>query len=156
MKFKLLFSLFSIFYTFVPVQAQILEKIVGSVATFSDVAVIIYESLNPVSLVKAQKENTKNQEKQLASMQDIDLYLKNRGIDVSVNSQPISKQEFAKILYQRFQFSSSLLTKTTGIDYLYFKDAKNLGIFESSDNESDTLTTQDMFKAYFKALQLKR
>ena len=153
---KVYIFIFVFLLSFYSIQAQILEKMLGTTATFTDVAVIIYESFNPINLVKAQKDNKINESRKEASFQEMNDYLKTQGIDISLKSQPISKQEFARILFQRFKFSSSLLTRTSKLNYLYFRDARNIGIFDNSDNENDTLTTTEMFQSYFKALQITK
>ena len=107
----LLAQLFSFIILVTPVLTKdYVSKLLGNtVATFSDALELLYNSLNPVELSK-NKKNKEAYEKQAKKQQKIDIkqmqdFLKKHNIyapSLSL-SQPMKKQEFAKLLFKRLK-----------------------------------------------------
>ena len=138
------------------------SKILGNtVATFSDALELLYNSFNPVELVKNKKRKTNYKEK-AKKQKEIDIkrmqdFLKKHGINApSLSlSQPLTKQDFAKLLFKRFKtLPHSFLSSQLQFNYLYFKDAQELGIFSTNETAEDTLTTKDLLKSFLRATKL--
>ncbi len=136
-------------------KADFFQKMFGNtIATFTDVAKMIYYSFHPREMMNNKREQENHlKRKNRLPLQEIRSYLKSQGIDIPLNSRPIARQEFATILFQRFKFKKSFLTRMLKTDYFYFRDAKDIGIFDKNDSGNDTLTTKEMLKAYFKAFE---
>lgn len=127
------------------------EFMKGKVATFMDAASLLYYSFQSVT---NKKDNTKKENKK--SPEEIKKFLKHKGIDVSLDSRPITRKEFAKTLIKRFNLETSYVTDIFGGLDNYFEDAVDLGIFERNHRGNENLTTKELFSAYMKAEKISR
>lgn len=141
----LFFGMFSSVYP----RDIVSEFMKGKVATFMDAASLLYYSFQSVASQKKDKENKKSPE-------EIRKFLKEKGIQVSLDSRPITRKEFAKTLIERFNLETSYLTDIFGGLDNYFQDAVNLGIFEKNDRGNENLTTKELLSAYLRAEKLSR
>ena len=132
----------------------------NTVATFEDAAELLYNSLNTTRLAENKKKQaefkkriavSKHQEEK--ALKSLHKYLKENKIN---SSQPILKEDFAKLLFKRFEkLPVSFLTKTLQFSVLYFKDAQTLHIFKKAEAPTETLTIKEMVNAFLKADQLE-
>ena len=160
MKFKQA-SYIVVFSFFIAVSSvsskDLLSGIFGNaVATLGDAAELLYNSfhLKKMAQNKKRQDDLKKGNKHYQKENSIGLkeYLKKSNINTS---QPISKQDFAKLLFERFaNLPVSFLTATLKFNSLYFKDAQKLNIFKSNDVGKETLTKREMLAAFLKADQL--
>lgn len=121
-----------------------------SVATVSDAAELMYYSA--LSLFKNQKENNPNYTEQ----REMELWLKERGIQIEAKNQPIRRGTLARALIERFQLAKSFFTQIFGFESLYYKDAVRLGLFSEDLPSEATLTTRELLQAYLKAESLQK
>ena len=158
-----IFVLVSLSFMFVtrPVSTKdILTRIFSNtVATFGDAVELLYNSFHLKRIAqnkKRQEELRKKNEQawqQRSELTSLNRYLKKNKINIS---QPISKQDFAMLLFERFtMLPVSFLSKTLQFNSLYFRDAKKLNIFKSTDLPEETLTVKEMVNAFLKANQLR-
>ena len=132
----------------------------NTIATFTDASEMLYRSFNLMEMsrkkkisdqfkVKSAKQNIQ------VSPEEIQSFLTSKGIDASILSQPVAKEEFAQLLFQRFKgLPKSFLTQSLQFKKLYFHDAQSLKIFSSVDLAKETLTLKDMFASFLRAAKL--
>ena len=132
----------------------------NTIATFTDATEMLYRSFNVVEMSKKHRINKKLREKSKtqnlrASPEEVRSFLRKKGITASLLSQPIVKEDFAKLLFQRFtNLPQGFLTKSLQFKRLYFNDAQNLQIFSHSESAEETLTLKDMFGSFLKASKI--
>ncbi len=127
-----------------------------SVATFFDAATLIYYSFRSNNKKPAAQKQQPAPPAEKAQPEQIKKYLRAKGLNLSFDSRPISRQSFAKTLIKRFKLDTSLSTDLLGWDSLYFSDAQSLGIFNQGEKGTGILSTRSMLKAFFKAKKASR
>ena len=127
-----------------------------SVATFSDSYDLIYYSVRS-ALKRDLREQSKSIEKEAAlSNERIDAYLESRGIVTRRDRQPITRSDFARMIFQRFDLPRGFFTRLFGTSSWYYRDAVRAGLFSENDTSEGTMSTREMLSVFTRAEKLSR
>ncbi|MCB1200318.1 MAG: hypothetical protein KDK41_06705 [Leptospiraceae bacterium] len=131
------------------------ELMRDSVATFSDAGRLLYYSVVSVARGKDdKKEQAKAEQNEEVTPNKIEDVLGQKGIQISLQNQPIKRKEFAKSVMQVFSLETSFLTSLIGSSDLYFSDAVKLGLFSKNTSGEENLSTRELLQIYMKAESL--
>lgn len=136
-----------------PVSARdvISSLLKDSVATLSDAADLIYYSFKSIGSGSGKEVADLKKSEEGQSPENVTRYLQEKGINLPKDNQPISRQQFAKILIQRYGFKTSFKTTIFGRASDYFHDAVRLGIFSTSSLGHESLSTRELVNAFLRA-----
>lgn len=127
-----------------------------SVATFSDSYDLIFYSVRS-ALKRDLREQSKSVEKEATLTNErIDAYLESRGIATRRDRQPITRSDFARMIFQRFDLPRGFFTKLFGSSSWYYRDAVRAGLFSESDQSDGTMSTREMLSVFTRAEQMSR
>lgn len=127
-----------------------------AVATFSDsYDLIIYSLRSAVERdLRAQKQSVLDET--AATNERIEIYLESKGILSRRDRQPITRGDFSRIVFQRFNLPRGFFTKLFETTSWYFRDAVRLGLFSEDATAEDTMSTREMLSVFTRAETLSR
>ncbi|HRP70121.1 MAG TPA: hypothetical protein PLY93_11365 [Turneriella sp.] len=127
-----------------------------TVATFSDSYDLIIYSLSAAIQrdLRAQKQSVL--EETAATNERIEIYLESKGILSRRDRQPITRGDFARIVFQRFDLPRGFFTKLFETTSWYFRDAVRIGLFSENDTAEGTMSTREMLSVFTRAEALSR
>jgi hypothetical protein len=127
-----------------------------SVATFSDSYDLIFYSVRS-ALKRDLREQSKNIQSETAlSNERIEAYLEAKGITSRRDRQPITRSDFARLIFQRFDLPRGFFTKLLGSSSWYYRDAVRAGLFTENDQSDGTMSTREMLSVFTRAEALSR
>lgn len=127
-----------------------------SVATFSDSYDLIYYSLRSAFARDAKEQSNSIRSEAALTDARILKYLVDKGIVAKRDQQPISRADFARIIFQRFDLPRGFFTKLLDSPSWYFRDAVRAGLFSESDQGDGTMSTREMLSVFTRAESLSR
>lgn len=127
-----------------------------SVATFSDSYDLIYYSVRSALQKDLHEQNKAVQSEAQLSNERIEAYLESKGIVSRRDRQPITRSDFARMIFQRFDLPRGFFTKLFGTSAWYYRDAVRAGLFSDSDQSDGTMSTREMLSVFTRAEQLSR
>jgi hypothetical protein len=122
-----------------------------SIATFSDSYDLIYYSVRSALLRDAREQKYAVKSEFSVTNARIETYLESRGIYSRRDRQPITRKDFARIVFQRFDLPRGFFTKLLGTSSWYYRDAVNAGLFRESDQSDGTMSTKEMLSVFTQA-----
>lgn len=127
-----------------------------SVATFSDSYDLIYYSLRSAVQRDLREQQKGMRDETALTNERIDAYLEAKGIITRRDRQPITRSEFSRLIFQRFDLPRGFFTRLFGTSSWYYRDAVRAGLFSENDASEGTMSTREMLSVFTRAEQLSR
>lgn len=127
-----------------------------SVATFSDSYDLIFYSVRSALQNDIKEQRKSVREEAALSNERIDAYLESKGIITRRDRQPITRSDFARMIFQRFDLPRGFFTRLFGTSSWYYRDAVRAGLFSENDTSDGTMSTREMLSVFTRAEQLSR
>jgi hypothetical protein len=127
-----------------------------SVATFSDSYDLIYYSVRSALQRDLREQNRSLQNESALTNDRIEAYLESKGIVSRRDRQPITRSDFARMIFQRFDLPKGFFTRVFGTSSWYYRDAVRAGLFSEADQSDGTMSTREMLSVFTRAEALHR
>ncbi|MBV6493141.1 MAG: hypothetical protein LDLANPLL_01156 [Turneriella sp.] len=127
-----------------------------TIATFSDSYDLLVYSLKAAIQRDLREQRQSVREEAKVTNERVEAYLEAKGIFSRRDRQPITRKEFAQLMFQRFDLPRGFFTKLLKTTSWYYRDAVRLGLFNDTDSSDGTMSTREMLSVFIKAEALGR